>query len=49
MQGIYEAAFKQVFSILEDSGWKLVREGEESEEDAKTFDDLPDLGYIQNL
>lgn len=49
LQGSYEAAYKQVFSILEDSGWKLVQEGEESEEDGTSFDDIPSLGYIQNM
>lgn len=49
LQGMYLEAFTRVFSLLEDSGWKLVREGEVEDEDSKSFDDLPSLGYIQPL
>ena len=43
---MYADALERVFSILEDSGWKLLREGEEEEEDAVTVDDLPMLKYM---
>ena len=46
LQGIYLTAFKKVFCLLEDSGWKLVREGEEDDEDV-SLDDLPLMGYMQ--
>ncbi len=47
-QGMYLEAFRRVFDILEDSGWQLVREGEE-EEMKQGLDDLPNLPYMQQL
>lgn len=46
VQGIYAEAFTRVYSILEDSGWRLEKEGEETE-DGTTLDDIPSLGYMQ--
>jgi hypothetical protein len=46
-QGMYLEAFRRVFDILEDSGWQLVREGEE--EELNSLSDLPDLPYMKQL
>ena len=47
LQGMYLEAFRRVFDILEDSGWQLVREGEE--EELNSLADLPDLPYMKQL
>jgi len=44
---MYLEAFRRVFDILEDSGWQLVREGEE--EEIGGLADLPSLPYMQQL
>lgn len=47
VQGMYLEAFRRVFDILEDSGWQLVREGEE--EELNSLADLPDLPYMKQV
>ena len=44
---MYLEAFRRVFDILEDSGWQLVREGEE--EELNSLADLPDLPYMKQI
>ena len=48
LQGMYLEAFRRVFDILEDSGWQLVREGEEEELNS-LLADLPDLPYMKQI
>jgi len=47
LSGMYLEAFRRVFDILEDSGWQLVREGEE--EELNSLADLPDLPYMKQV
>ena len=48
MQGIYQVAFLKVHALLEDSGWRLAKEGEEEDEaEGPSLEDLPRLGYMQ--
>lgn len=38
--GMYKEAFLNVFGLIEDSGWALVREGEEDEEEDAPLEEV---------
>ena len=52
VQGVYKAACLKMFGLLEDSGWKLSKEGEEDiemPEDEQALPDVPTLGSYSGI
>ena len=52
LQGTWASSFTKFFGVLEDSGWRVKREGEEEDEDEDDVDisDIlpnPENGYFQ--
>ena len=44
LQGVFAAGYAKVYGLIADSGWKLVREGEDEDEED---DYLPDVSGMQ--